>query len=286
MGDPLIGYANWADLTIFSNGSWRPNLPLSNLGEPTLGRLARSTSASLNSTKFDANIGIGRLARIIALLNHNMRTGAQFRLRGDNDVNFSSPIVDTGWQQVWPVVYSSDQLEWEADNFWLGTYTQDEINGYPWHLIILLDSPILVPYWRLEIDDQANPDGYVQAGRLFIGDAWKPSVGIAFNASLGWEDPSTITASLSGSKFSDGKKPYRVARILTHFMETDEAYSKAFEIQRRSGTWKEVLYIHDEDDTLHSIRRRFPGRLRVLGPLENPYPDAHQATWEIEESLP
>lgn len=286
MGYPLIGYASWAEVALFYGGSWRPTLPLSNLAGRNLGRLARSTSSTLNATQFDVDIGLGRLVRVVGFLNHNIRIGGQYRLRGDNDPNFSSPLVDTGWQQVWPSVYPITSLEWEADNFWFGSYTHDEIDGYPWHLIILLDASKNLQYWRLEIDNTSNPDGYIQAGGLFIGNAWRPANGIPYGASLGWEDPTQIVQSLSGSEYPDDKRPYRVARITTHFMEDDEAYSNAFEIQRRSGTWKRVLYIHDEDDTLHSIRRRFPARLRVLGPLENPYPNAHQSAWEIKEQLP
>jgi hypothetical protein len=286
LGNPIIAYGNTADSAILSGGSWRQNLPLKNLTERTLGRLARTDSTDLNSTHFDIDNGIDHLVRVIALLNHNIDFAGSFRIRGSNDSSFIDVGFDSDWTQVWPSVYPPDQVEWESDNFWFGTYKLDDVKGYPAHLIFLLDASLNYRYWRIELDDQGNSAGYLQFGRLFIADGWQPINGIDMNYNWVWEDPSTVTETLSGSEYFDGKNPYRVIRFTTHYMDENEAMSKAFEIQRRSGVWKEVLYIHDPDDTLHQIRRRFPGRLRTLGQNENPYPNAFQTAWELKEVLP
>lgn len=287
MGLPLIGFSNLADTSVYGDGAWVPTLPLENLRTRQMGEVARSASVDLFATRFTFDIGgSGSLVRVVGLLNHNLKLNAKYRLSGSKDPSFSVIGYDTGWQSVWPSVYTPDQVEWEAENFWFGIYTLSEIEGYPSHLIIPLGAAYLLRYWKFEIDDQSNPDGYVEVGRLFVGDGWQPANSIAYNCSIAWEDPTTITEALSGSEYFDPKSAYRVARILTHFMSDDEAYSKAFEIQRKSGTWKEVIYIHDVDDTSLSLRRRFPGRLRSIGPIENPYTNANQSNWEIKEALP
>jgi hypothetical protein len=286
VGPTLICYNNWADKTLFSEGSWRSTLPLSNLQNSELGRVTRSVSSDPAATQFKMDIGINRPSRAISLLNHNFSFSSQYRLRGTNREDFSQISVDTGWRPVWPTVYPMEQRAWESDNFWFGTYTKDDVEGYPWHLIILLSATKWLRYWWVEIDDVSNVNGYVQLGRVFIGDAWQPQNGVAFGCELGWEDPTPITETLSGAEYPDARSPYRVAQLTTHFMDTDEAYGKAFEIKRKSGSYKEVLFIQDANDTLHQIRRRFIGRLRSLPPNQNPYPELHTTSWEIKEILP
>lgn len=282
---PLIGFDNLADGAVYWGGAWRGSLPLTNLADIQMSRLARSISTDLSSTWFATDVGVDEAVRVVAFLNHNIQFGGKYRLCGSNNQSFTTLGVDTGWVQVWPSVYSVDQVEWEGDNFWWGTYKTRDVKGYPWHLIVLLDATVRLRYWRFEFDDQGNPDGFVQGGRLFAGDAWQPPY-VEYGPSIGWEDPSGLITALSGAEYADGKPPCRVARILTHFMSEDEMFSQPFEIQRRSGTWKEVIYIHDKDDVLHALRRRFPARLRILGPDENPYPDAWQTQWEFKERLP
>lgn len=289
MGNTLIGYGNYIDNAALSNGSWLTSLPLSNLRNRQLARVARSSATTLAATKIDIDVGIGQIVQIFSALNHNFSLGATYRLRGSNDSTFTTTTYDSGstFLPVWPTVFSVDSLEWESDNFWTGQYQLSQIQGYSWHLIVLIGMPAYVRYWRFEVNDVGNSAGYVQLGRIFIGNAWSPTNGgVAYGFSLGWEDPTTVQTSLSSSEYFDPKTPYRVAKPTTHFMPTDEAFSSAFEIQGSSGIWREIIYIHDINDTVQAIRRRFPGRLRTIDPIANPYPELHDTSWDIKEITP
>ncbi len=286
MGNTMIAYGNYVDSSVLSGGSWQGTLPLENLKNRQLGRLARTTGDDTGSTLFVANLGSPKVVQVLGILNHNLSSSAQYRIRGSDDSSFTTVAYDTGWKQVWPSVYDLNSLEWESNNFWLGGYDTDEVAGYPWHLIELLTSTQNLQFWRFEFDDVNNPQGYVQIGRLFVGQAWQPASGIAFGCSIGWEDPTGIQVALSSAEYFDSKAPYRVAKITTHFMETDEAMGRAFEIIRQSGSWKEIIYVHDVDDTTHAVRRRFPGRIRTVDQIANPYPDAFETSWDIKELTP
>ena len=49
-------------------------------------------------------------------------------------------------------------------------------------IIVVLPTKQIQPlYWRVNIEDTSNPDGYVQFGRLFLAGEWQPK----FNAALG-----------------------------------------------------------------------------------------------------
>lgn len=286
MGHAMIAFGNYAERATLSEGVWIETLPLTNLLTREMGRIARSLTAEPSATKFRADLGGREAVRVFAALNHNIGLGGDYRLTGSNDAGLATPDYDSGWLPVWPAVYPFGTIEWGAPNFWERTLTRAEREGYPKHLIHLLPTTQRLRYWRLEISDAGNPDGFISAGRLFVADAWQPTNGVAFGSGIGWEDATTFQESLSGAEYADEKPPFRVVQLTTHFMGTDEALAAAFEIQRRAGTSKEVLYIADPDDTTHAIRRRFPGRLRTLSRIENPYPDLHQTSWEIREQIP
>jgi hypothetical protein len=142
-----------------------------------------------------------------------------------------------------------------------------------------------VQYWRIELNDTTNLAGYVQAGRLFIGPAWQPTNNMSYSNSLAWETKTVVDEAISGAEYFDVRLPYRVAKVSFDWMATDEAMTNAFEITRRAGIDQEVMYIHDPDDTVHALRRRFLSRMRTLNPIENPYFNQNKQAFEFKELL-
>lgn len=287
MSNALIGYYNRVDAGTLTGGSWAATLPRANLQNRIVAKVARSTDATLASTKFDIDIGADKVSRVAALIGHNFSLAAKYRLRCGTDATFVTNLFDSGWVDVWPPVYNSTDLDWQALNWWSGKYLAEEIAGITWQKIIDLGSAMNARYWRFEIDDTTNTAGYVEIGRLFIGPAWQPTINMSYGAGIGWEDKTEVQEALSGAEFFDQRRPYRVAQFQTGFMETDEGFSRAFEIHRRSGVHEEVLFVWDPDDTIHAVRRQFMGRLRQLSPIEYPYDglDRTKTAWEIKELL-
>lgn len=280
----FLAWGNLADGAILSGGSWLPSLPLNNLRNRTLQRVARSTDASKASTQFKADLGPDRRYRVISLVNHNFALDAKYRIRGSAVSSFAVIEFDTGWQAVWPAVYNEDELEFGDVNWFEGTYTEAQRQGYIWTLIHRLADASDARYLWIEIDDQANEASYSQAGRLFVADGWTPSHNMAVGASLGVEDDSEIQRARSGAEFFNPLDRYRVARLTIPYIGEDEAYSQAFEMMRQAGTTGEVLFQFNGADTKHKIRRSFVGRLRQLSPIEHPVGFDANAAFEIQEN--
>lgn len=285
MSNVLIAHNNKADTASIGDGLWYPLLPLANLKTRTIGVVARSDSLALSATKFTADIGIDGLVRVVGLIGHNFSMDARYRLTASTVSDFSSPVVDTGWLDVWPIVYPPDTLEWENPRYWTGRYTAEEIAGYTPALIHVLSASTQAQFWKVEIDDAPNTAGYVQIGRLFIGDAWQPRINMEYGASLAWETTTQLQEALSGAEFFDRRRPRRIARFVTGSLDENEALASVFEMQRRMGIDGEVIFVYDPADTLHALRRRFMGRLRQLSPIEHPFPAIHSTGWEIQELL-
>jgi hypothetical protein len=289
----MLGFPNLIDSAAVSGGSWMSSLPLSNVKDRVLGRVARSADDSIASACMVINLNKACKIRALAAINHNLSVNAKFRVRaslnalavGYADADWQAQDYDSGWQDVWPVVYASNSQEWEDDNWWTGKYTTDEMAGYTPSLIHLLPADILVQVVRLEFNDTLNPAGYVQVGRVFAGPVWQPSINMGTGASLGWETDTDGQKAIGGAEYFQRRTPYRVASFVINYLSVDEAFGRAFEMQRQAGVDREILFIHDPDDTLHALRRRFLGRLRELSAIEYPYSLYNSAAFKVKEIL-
>jgi hypothetical protein len=286
MGNAIIAFDNLLDYagTVYSGGAWTVGLPLANIGNRQIGNVARSSNVLLASTQFQVALASAKLMRTVALIGHSFSLGAKVRIRLSTAPT-SDYVHDSGWLDAWPVVYDTSNLEWESENWWSGTYTETERAGYTWNFIDVLDQAVLARYITVEIDDQGNAAGFVQLGRVFAADAWQTAVNMTKGASIGWEPRTQVDETISGAEYFNRRTPYRVARFNTDWMSIDEGYGNAFDLQRRVGIDKEVLFLYDPQDTIHALRRQFLGRLRQLSPIEQPLHDVTKTAWEIKELL-
>lgn len=209
-------------------------------------------------------------------------TVAATRTAGYMDA-WQSYFYDTGVLDVWPAVYLTDELEWEYDNFWLGQYTTEEIEGYTSYAIHIVPEVIIAQYWRVDMYDTTNTAGYVQVGRVFIGPAWQPTYSAEVGLGMGWETATQMQKALNGTRYYQRRVPFRVTTFSLNVMSVDEAMQNAFEIDRMAGIDKEIMFIQDPDDTLHALRRRYMGNLRQLSPIEYPTSNLLKKAYSIEE---
>jgi len=285
MANAILAYGNLIDAASLSGGSWLPALPLTNLQDRRLGKIARSTTAGTSDTKFDIDLGSTKLFRVVALVNHNFSLAAQYRVRSSTVPTFASTVDDSGWVDVWPVIYPFGTLPWGHPSWWGGRTSAEIIAGYRAPVVYTLPVSSNAQYVRVEISDPTNGVGYVNLGRVFIADGWQPVRNMVYGASLAWEDRSEVQEGPSGAEFYNPRAAPRVARIALENMSQDEAMATAFEIQRTAGVTQEVFFIWDPADDTHSLRREFLGRLRSLSPIENPGPDRWRSPFEIKELL-
>lgn len=192
---------------------------------------------------------------------------------------------DSGVLSVWPAIYTTLELEWEDDNWWTGQLSDADLAGYTWNLIHIFPENMLMKQYKIELFDAENTDGYIEIGRLFMSPAYQPTRNMEYGESIGYETNTRIAAAPSGTEYFDAQNSYRVARFRLGFIDTNEAMTNIFEMQRILGNDGEVLYIFDPDDTNHKLRRSFLGRLRELSPIEQPYLEKHQSAFEIKELL-
>lgn len=283
MENLILAFPNRIDECTLSSGSWSSTLPLANIQDRIIRRVARTTNANLTSTKFDAALTKNRPVKLIALVNHNLTIIAKYRVRISTVADFATTVHDTGWLEVWPSVWPFGYVEWGSDNWWKGTLSSEERQGYISNLIVYLPYNINGRYIRIELDDTTNAAGYIEIGRVVIAPGWEPQTNYNFGATLQYEDVTEVEASLSQVEYFNQKIKRRTTKLELEWLTPDEAYTYIFEMQRQLGISGEVFFIPDLDDSRNLIRRAYLGRMKQLSPIEYPRYSFYKHGFEIKE---
>lgn len=119
--------------------TWTTSLPLSNIQNPVIKRVARSTIGYRTST-LKINLPYEpRSIGVVSLINHNLTTNAKVRviaysgLDFGGDVRFDSGSDFRAWTILYPI-YSENtagtKYPWESRNWWLGSIEEDQRKSY------------------------------------------------------------------------------------------------------------------------------------------------------------
>lgn len=280
----ILSYRNRIDAATFAAyGSWEASLPLTNIQNRTLSKVARSTDDANASTKLRFTLDTARIIGAVGIINHNLSTTAQYRYRVYSDSAYTTLAYDSGTLDVWPQMpYGT--YEWEDLRFWDLTITEEDRQLFTKTLIHIPSQSVSEQYYQIEFFDTSNPDGYVELGRIFIGANYQPIINMSLGASIGYESTTLIDQAMSGAEYFDRRNSARVARFTLNNLTDEEAILNN-DIQKISGTDQEVLYIYDPSDTVNLSRRAFLGRIRALSAIEQPYTTRFQTGYEIKELL-
>lgn len=178
---------------------------------------------------------------------------------------------DTGWQNALQMTFHGD-----TPTNW----------GEQYPLIATFDATT-VRYGTVEIEDTANPDGYVELGQLFVAGGFQP--GEERNAEYqgfgdGRTDLSTSVKSVGGQKYSTARRRPRTVDFNFPILTQAEG-DHLDEMMAEVGTTEDVLYVPDPADAAKSQRYGFLGTLRELTPLEYPFFDKRAMPLRLEQKL-
>lgn len=241
MSDMLIGFNNYADDGTYSGGAWSP--ALTNLATPIVTERARSTSLNLADTQFSVDLGASRTIRTWCLTHTNLTSAALYRLTWYSDV-LTTEIDNTGWLPIpgYP----------EIDPDFIGV-----------SIFHVFDAAITLRSGKMEIDDNANTDAYVEAGRNFMPE----DLGMSRNPDV--DVPDELVANtprqnaLGGTGYFNRRKPVRKLSFgygLLH--DTDAA--KIRRLRKLCNLNKQIVIIPDPDDVTNFNDRNFVGTLNAM----------------------
>jgi hypothetical protein len=267
MGYTIISYPD-RTLTATLTGSGWTNLD--NLKNPQLSAVTRSADVTGTKTIY-ADLGSALPIQAISVCAHNLTKDAAITIRGYSDSGYTTMVTgaDTGSALAWP-----------------SGFTTQNVTDYPKNWTYCFSSSKTARYWKIEITDTTNAAGYIELGRLWLGEAtFNPSLGISYGLSLGYESRDVITESLGGVPWGEQRTP---RRSLTATFDTLTATEKrkALIMQKVLTETSEALFVTDvtagpEDMLLEAFLCYF----RKPSALQYPYFDNNTLPLQIIERL-
>jgi hypothetical protein len=166
-----------------------------------------------------------------------------------------------------------------------GTTAEDREGWNPtW--IRILDTDYTARYWRINISDTSNPDGYVEIGRLLITGGIQPAINASVGCTLGWANDRTVrTETDGGATLYNTRRRRREATLLLEQQTDAEAHGALDTMKQRAGTSGQFLFVYDPDDTTLAWKRQFVAVLRELSPVQYPKPTYRATPLAVIEEL-
>lgn len=281
MANLLLSYNNFADdgtlSEVGSGNQWLSSLPLANLQNPLLSKVARTDSELV--VDFDLDIGDRKTISFVALLKHNLTSAATWRVRISNVDTFATTVYDSGTIDIWSRTETLGSSPWGAFP-WDGKATPEDGDfGF------LIFDAVFGRYVRIDIVDSGNPDGYIQAGRLIVDSPFRPTVNPSYGLQIGYVNPSNKRRSRGGQPWVDRLPQYREMRIPFEAILESQAYGTLYEIDRQAGISGDVFVMLDPDDEINRHRQGFYGTIKNPTPISHDGPNSHSKSFVIEESL-
>lgn len=269
----MLGWPNYADNQLlqtpaYSGGSWVAGLPLTNLKDRRLHRVARSTNALAASTQFDVDLGQNRTIGMIALPKSNISTAGTVRARLYTGAGHTSQVYDS-----------------TALNFWPAGLTVEDTVGLniPW---VVFPAPVAARYLFLEVTDTGNAAGYIELARLVLASVYQPVINPAYGVKMGMEtDTERVVADGAAAYYNERPMRRNLQGVLMQIAET-EAHVQFWRIMKQAGISKQVMVVYDPADAnAIAHERRFLGVFKAPSALSQPNFVRYEGAFSFVEEL-
>lgn len=276
MSNIILCWGNRADASTLSNGSWNSSLPLTNLKDPNVRKVARTLNAGPAATLFAADMGATYTLRGLALANTNLSSAATVQVKAGTAAPDSSNNFATG------LVYDSTALNAKQLSFF-GDIPTDWGQQYP--IIFPFATAVTARYVTVTIVDGSNPDGYVQIGRLFMANGIQPTVNPEYGLQDGRDELSTIVKARSGTLYAQKITP-RPRWVQFHLPYLSQAEADiVHEMDAAIGLTDEVLYIPDPSNLPLTQRYGMLGLIHEMSALEYPQYNGRGKAYRIDQKV-
>lgn len=252
---------NLATLATASGGTWSTAFPLANLltEEKYVAAPARCLMpASLAASQFQLIWTEPQIISLVSLFFHTLSLGSKYRLTATtlDDAAFAAPLVQTGWEWVYPSLYDPEDLDGLAENAISGTLLASEIALVKQHLFAPIDE-VLAQRLRVELDDQANPAGFVDIGGVHVAAGFSPAINFERARDLRVKARDLVDEAPSGRRFAERRDPMRI--YTTRYAQLSDPEARRFvDAALRVRTTGTVLFTPDVDDPASLMREAFP----------------------------
>lgn len=258
----IFMYEDGQPAPTLSGGNYQAGLPLANLITDDLKKIARTTNVTLASTQFRMTYAAAHSTRAVVVGPANLSATFKYRIRTYTSAAFSTVVVDTGWIQPPAAPATTDRC-----------------------IVHVFQDVVSSRWWSVEIDDQANPAGYLDIGCLFMPLGYQPSINYEFGATFGLRNNSLTSSTLNGGKKIWRRVNPRVFRVALPPLPETEGFGAALTFLQTVGFDGRVFVISDPDDTATLPIRSFFGTISEMDPLTQALFGRVGVGFQIEEII-
>ncbi|HNR12066.1 MAG TPA: hypothetical protein PKM59_02000 [Thermodesulfobacteriota bacterium] len=210
----------------------------------------------------------------IALAGFNLSASATVTLQANMSDDWTSPAVEEEFE-VWEPVIGFDEGLY-GEHGYGGYLTDDEMPKYT-TMVRFLAAAYAYPYIRLLIEDLDNEDGYLDIGRVFIGEAYEPYGYHDWDWKLIAVDPSVVTKSEGGQAYKDIKSPFSLVKLKLQNLTDEEAYYRFIRIMQDYGVHANIFICMDPSS---AQGRLFTGVYGFFQGSQLPLGNCHVNRWQ------
>ncbi len=271
-----------------AGGDWLAGFPLANLqtDQDYISAPARCPDATdLTKSRFEVVLDEPTVVSFLAILFHTLSIGARYRLRATTaaDTTYAAPLLNTGWQWVYPPIYDPLDLDFGVDNFISCTLSAAERALYPPHLWIPFGE-VLADRLLVEFDDQENEAGIIDIGGAFLTADFSPTINFDRGRDLAVKPRSLLDQSPSGQVFAERRAAERELSVSYSNLTDDESW-RFVDAAMRADITRTVIFIPDSHDQASLLREAFPARFGKVPGARTGWPGLGATAFTLQEIL-
>ncbi|BCB62824.1 hypothetical protein HaloA020_35250 [Halomonas sp. A020] len=280
-------WPNYIDTSVVSGGQWLSTLPLEHVKDNRTSVVSKSASLDPAHTQFSITTDRRRPLYVLAILAHNLSAAATVRARVYRDPEQTDQIYDSGWQNVWPVVYGLDDVVWGNDNFWNRRLTEEDRSAYTPLMTVFFADRLLGSSVHVELLDTGNLDGAITLGRVMLADVWQPRYNLDYGVQHGYDSGTQITRAGDAARTGYARRvtPKRTVNFQLSNLTEDEAFLRLHRLQRTQDIVGEILYLWSPRPSPTNFARAMIAQQTELNGITHPYYANYENAMSLLEIL-
>ncbi len=239
----------------------------------------------LSLSRFDVELARPRILTLLGLMFHTLSLDALVRASvAVADATQDAPTWRSDWMPVFPRIYNSASLPWEAENWWTGQALRADIDLTKRHRWIEPPADVVAARLRFEIDDRNNEDGFFDIGGLHVSAGFSPTMNFDRGRELGVLPRDLSDETPSGRVITEPRTARRQMSASWSMLSDDDA-RRFFDMALRAGGTRSVVFVPDIEDELSMAREAWPATLSRLPAPRFSYAGLNSAAITLKEIL-
>lgn len=242
--------------TLTASPAMVETLPVGNLQTDAREEVARTTS--LATQTIDVTLDQDELMQGCVLYRGNFSSGATWRVQVFEDDTMAVQLYDSGTLPLNPPKPLGD-IDWGIERLGVTIY-----DGWGYTVTEHWFAPVVGQFARITLDDASNPDGFMQASRLFLGSYMEPSYMPMSGMTLGPKETTKQERSEAGTLHVEAGAQYRALTVAGRYLP-EKTRAGVGDMQREAGMRRDVyVSVFADENTARARDYRMQARLVQL----------------------